>query len=98
MTPTEVLAALTEGKYDAINRHGDATFRSQVTSQKMRDVWEQATTSWGDCSGVGNQAVVLHDLPLTFERGEAHLQVVYREDQIVGLVLKPGAPTGRFGQ
>jgi hypothetical protein len=93
----EVLEGLIAGNVEAISERGDATFRSTVTAQEMRDVWQQATAQWGQCTGAG-EGVLLHDFPLTFERGDAHLQVAYRGEQIVGLVLKPGGPTARFGQ
>lgn len=97
MTPTEVLDALIAGNVDSINEQGDPSFRSSITPQQMRDVWQRAISDWGQCQGAGD-GVIVYDLPLTFERGDAHLQVAYRGEQIVGLVLKPGSPTGRFGQ
>jgi hypothetical protein len=42
-------------------------------------------------------AVVLHDVPLSFSDGQAHLQVTYSSGAISGLVLRPGPPTARFG-
>jgi len=97
MTPTQVLEALTAGNEGAISGSGDGAFRSNVSPQQLREVWGEATARWGDFTGAG-EAVLLHDLPLTFARGDAHLQIAYRGEDIVGLVLRPGAPTGRFGE
>ena len=68
-----------------------------VSAKDMERVWTSATEQRGALTAHG-PSVVLYDMPLEFERGEAHLQIVYRGDQIAGLVLLPGAPTVRFGQ
>ena len=97
MTPAEVLAALQSGDVDAIAAHGDVTFREHVSPEDMRSTWTEASAQWGELVDAGAE-VLLHDVPLRFTRGEAHLQVAYRGDRIVGLVLKPGSPTARFGE
>jgi hypothetical protein len=97
VTPAEVLAALQEGDVAVIRDAADDIFRTQITESQIHDVWTSATEDLGPLSNVGS-ATVIHEIPLTFERGEGHLQVAYRDDRIAGLVLRPGPPTGRFGE
>jgi hypothetical protein len=97
MTPTQVLDALRSGNTDAITEQGDEDFRSNVSSEQMRQVWNEATARWGDLVTT-DEAVVVQDMPLKFTGGEAHLQVAYRAGRVAGLILKPGPPTGRFGE
>lgn len=96
MTPNEILAALQSGAFDSIAEHGDESFRADVSPEQMRDAWLDAGSRWGEMLAA-DAAVLLHDVPLRFQRGEAHLQVAYRDDRIVGLILLPGQPTARFG-
>lgn len=97
MTPAQVLDALRSGNTDIISAQGDEDFRSAVSPDQMRQVWTEATARLGNLVDTGD-ALVLHDVPLQFTGGEAHLQVCYRGDRITGLVLAPGPPTARFGQ
>lgn len=96
MTPGEVVAALRSGDVSAIRAAADENFRSQISERYMQEVWASAGSQFGELVSVG-PGVVLHDLPLTFEHGEAHLQIAYHDDVISGLVLRPGRPTGQFG-
>jgi hypothetical protein len=97
MMPTQVLDALRSGNTDTISAQGDEYFRSAVSPDQMRQVWKEATARLGNLVDTGD-ALVLHDVPLQFTGGEAHLQVSYRGDRITGLILMPGPPTARFGQ
>ena len=96
MTPNEILAALQSGAFDSIAEHGDESFRANVSPEQMRDAWLDACSRWGEMVAA-DAAVLLHDVPLRFQRDEAHMQVAYRDDRIVGLMLLPGQPTARFG-
>ena len=42
--------------------------------------------------------VVVHHWDLRFKNGQGHMQVAYRNGDIIGGVLKAGAPTGQFGR
>ena len=67
-----------------------------LDEKAIRTTWSALTEKLGELQEVG-EPVTVHDVPLTLERGAAHLQVAYRGDTIAGLVLREGAPTGRFG-
>ena len=97
MTPDEVLEALRTGDVDAVRAAANDDFCVDVSADEMTQVWSAATDDWGSLVTSG-EAVVLHDLPLTFSRGEGHLQIAYTGGKISGLVLRPGAPTARFGE
>ena len=96
MTPDEVATALVDGDFASLGNAMDDETRASLTDDVIRHVWEQLTTKLGDLRSVGH-GVIVHDVPLTLERGDAHLQVVYRAGRIIGLALQEGAPTGRFG-
>lgn len=36
--------------------------------------------------------------PLTYERGDGHLQIAVMENKIAGLLVRPGRPTGAWGR
>ncbi|MBV8927903.1 MAG: hypothetical protein JO152_02095 [Mycobacteriaceae bacterium] len=98
MEPTEVVNALMTGRYDEISDAADAHFRRSIPTSEIKRVWEATTARFGG-QPVGIKAdVVLHDLGLSFANGEAHVQIAYRDGKIAGLVLRPGPPTGRFGE
>ena len=96
MTPTEVATALADGDIEQVHTAMDDTTREALPENKIRGVWDQLTSKLGALRSVGD-GVVVHEVPLTLEHGDAHLQVAYRAGRIVGLVVKEGAPTGRFG-
>lgn len=60
-------------------------------------MWGELIDALGPMQSVGD-GIVVHDIPLTFVRGAAHLQVAYRDGRIAGLAVREGAPTGRFGE
>ena len=97
MEPKAVVNALMTGRYDEIGQAADANFRRAIPAAEIQRVWQSLTSSFGQPSGV-TEGVVVHDIGLNFPNGEAHLQIAYRDGVITGLVLKPGPPTGRFGQ
>lgn len=97
MEPDDVVNALMTGRYDEIHDAGDAGFRRAVPTADIQQVWQAMTTAMGQPAGV-DEGVVVHDVGLTCPNGQAHVQIAYRDGKIAGLVVKPGAPTGRFGQ
>jgi len=97
MEPNDVVNALLTGRYADISNAADAGFRRAVPTQEIQRVWQATTDMFGQPKGV-QAGVVLYDLGLTFANGEAHVQIAYRDDKIGGLVLRPGPPTGRFGE
>ena len=97
MEPNDVVNALMTGRYDEIHAAGDAGFRRAVPTDEIQRVWLAMTTQLGQPTGVRG-GVVLHDLGLSFANGEGHVQIAYRDGQIAGLVLRPGPPSGRFGE
>jgi putative heme iron utilization protein len=97
-TPTAVLTALASGDYESIHAHMPAQIVAAIPADMMKAVWTAAQKEWGRFVGVDGPPVVLHELPLKFKSASAHFQVAYRGEEIVGLILKPGPPSGRFGQ
>ena len=97
MEPREVVNALMTGRYDEISSAADANFRQKIPTAKIREVWQATTATFGEPTGF-QAGVVLHDLGLTFANGEAHVQIAYRDGKISGVVVRPGAPTARFGE
>ena len=81
----------------------DATMRTGVPPERLRDLWRRLKVASGSQPVVGEPVVAqvpgpaeLFDYPLTYPRRRNHLQVVIREDLVAGLVVLPGAPTGRW--
>ena len=97
MTPNEVVEALKTHAFDQVRSVASPEFRADISSEEMRRVWNEMEVSIGSVQSV-DQGVVLHDLPLRCEKGDAHLQVAYRDGILSGLVLLEGPPTGRFGR
>src|SRR5262249_17827117 len=96
VTPDEVLEALKAHEFDRVHSVASPEFRDAISDCEMRQVWTEMEASIGTVQRVG-QSVVLHDLALHCEGGDAHLQVAYRDGTLSGLVLLGGEPTGRFG-
>jgi hypothetical protein len=97
MTPDEVVHALHSGDTEAVRAAANDDFRDDVSAHQLTQVWTAVSDQLGSLVSAG-EAVVLHDIPLTFSSGQAHLQVTYDGDAISGLVLRPGPPTARFGE
>jgi hypothetical protein len=97
VTPDEVLEALRTHEFDRVRSAASTGFRADVSSEEMRRVWTEMEASIGAVQSV-DPGVVLHDLALHCENGDAHLQVAYRDGTLSGLVLLEGPPTGRFGR
>jgi hypothetical protein len=78
----------------------DGATRAALPESKLRDVWRTVVAEGEDAKVVGDPVVVpsagfvLYDFQLTSH----HLQVAVGGDgKVVGLYVKPGPPTGRFG-
>ena len=96
MTPAEVARALAAGQITDLRDGMDDATRDGLSEEQIRSIWTQLTNALGPMESIGD-GIVVHDIPLTFERGAAHLQVAYRDGRIAGLAVQEGAPTGRFG-
>jgi hypothetical protein len=96
VTPDDVLEALKTHDFDRVHSVADSSFRNEIATDEIRRVCTEMEDSLGRIESVG-PIVVLHDLGLRCEKGNAHLQVAYRDGTISGLVLLDGSPTGRFG-
>jgi hypothetical protein len=97
VTPSEVIQAVLNGDVNAIRAAATPGFRDHVAAQEMTEVLTALSDAFGSFASAG-RPLVLHDVPLNFERGQAHLQVAYEGDAIAGLVIRKGQPTGRFGE
>ena len=97
MTPEEVVRALVANDIGAIQAAATPGFRERISAGEMARVLAEARASHGGLQSAG-EPLVVYDLPLEFERGTAHLQIAYEGTAIAGLVIKPGRPTGRFGE
>ena len=97
MDADQVVQALASGRAEAVHAAFSASFAAQVSAGEVAEVWGAALEQFGAFRAAEN-AVVLYDLHLRFERGDAHLQIVYQGPETAGLVLRPGGPTARFGE
>jgi hypothetical protein len=93
----EVVEALTSGRIDDVREGFSGSFKKKGSAKDLAKVWSEAVKQFGAFVGA-DEAVVLYDIPLRFERGGGHLQVAYRSGEIVGMVLRPGPPTSKFGE
>jgi len=97
VAPEEVLEALKTHEFDRVQTAGSPEFREGIPTEEIRRVWTEMEASIGRVQSVG-EVVVLHDVALHCENGEAHLQIAYRDGSLSGLVLLDGPPTGLFGR
>jgi hypothetical protein len=97
VTPTEVLEALRAHEFDRVRSIATPAFRKDISSEEMQRVWGEMEAALGPIRSIGPN-VVVHDLALHCEKGDAHLQVAFADGTLSGLVLLEGAPTGRFGR
>jgi hypothetical protein len=97
VTPDEVLEALKAHDFDKVRSVASPAFREDISSEEMRRVWMGMEDSIGPVRSVVG-SVVIHDLALRCDGGDAHLQVAYQDGTISGLVLLDGPPTGQFGR
>lgn len=97
MTPNDVIQALTSGDLDSIEAAIKPELRELVAVPAVAQLWAEAIEHLGAYVEPGEE-VVMHDLTVVFERGLAHLQVVYIGDQVTGVTIRPGHPTARYGE
>jgi hypothetical protein len=97
MTPNDVIQALAGGDLDSIEAAIKPELREIVALPGVAQLWAEASEHLGAYVEPGEE-VVMHDLTMVFERGIAHLQVVYIGDQITGVTMRPGHPTARYGE
>ena len=97
MTPTDVIRSLISGDLDALEAAIKPELREIVAAPSVAQLWAEAAEHLGAYVEEGEK-VIMHDLTVVFEKGIAHLQVVYIGDQITGVTLRPGHPTARYGE
>jgi hypothetical protein len=97
VTPDEVLEALEAHDFEKVRSVASPEFREDISSEEMQRVWTGMEDSIGPVRSVAG-SVVVHDLALHCDHGDAHLQVAYRDGTLSGLVLLDGPPTGQFGR
>ncbi|MEA2972835.1 MAG: hypothetical protein QOG82_1293 [Actinomycetota bacterium] len=97
MTPDDVIKALTSGDTDSIEAAIKPELRELVPAAALAQLWSEASEHLGAYVESGEK-VVMHDQTLVFEKGIAHLQVVYIGDQITGVTMAPGHPSARYGE
>ena len=97
MQVNEVVEALTSGRMDDVRNGFSGSFKKQLSAKDLATVWSKAVEQFGPFVAA-EEAAVLYDIPLHFERGRGHLQVAYRNGEIAGMVLRPGPPTSKFGE
>ncbi len=97
MSPNDVIQALTSGDQASIENAVKAELREMVQVPALVQLWAEATEHIGAYVETGEE-VVMRDLTMVFEKGIAHLQVVYIGDEITGITMRPGHPTARFGE
>jgi len=79
--------------------------KEALAADKIQAVWQLVLSANGAYVRRGTPITAtvfgndLFDYPLMFVHGRAHLQVaVDRHNEVTGLVLRPGDPTGTFGK
>ena len=97
MNPNDVIKALSNDEAASIEAAIAPELREHIPVADLKRMWDDATDQLGPLLGQGEE-VVMHDITLTFEKGVAHLQVVYVSEKLTGILLRPGHPTARFGE
>ena len=97
MNPNEVIKALNDGDMTGIEAAIAPELREHIPIADLKKMWEDAGEQLGALQSPGEQ-VVMYDTTLGFEKGVAHLQIVYVNDKLTGILLRPGHPTARFGE
>ena len=82
----------------------DHKMKIAVSLEKLADTRQRAQDARGSLVSVGepltgsSREAEIYDFPLTYERGDAHLQIAIMADKIAGLLVRPGHPTGTWGR
>lgn len=97
MNPNDVIKALTDGDLAGIEAAIAPELREHIPVADLKRMWEDAGEQLGALVSQGEE-VLMHDVTLNFEKGVAHLQVVYVADKLTGILMRPGHPTARFGE
>jgi len=90
------------GETLALREMFDHAMKVAVSAEKIDDVVERAAEWLGTLRAQGRPVVAqtrgadLFDYPLAYERRAAHFQIVIRDGQVAGMLLRPGHPTGRW--
>lgn len=96
----DLLAAWSDGRYDEVTPHFDATVSERMPASGLGAAWAQVIGMVGGYKRMGEPLVrqvgdyTVVDIPLTFEAGEMKGRVAFNADgQVAGLfVLRPDAP------
>ncbi len=81
----------------------DHSMKLAVSLEKLADTRQRAEDALGSLVAVGepltgsSRGAEIYDFPLTYERGDGHLQVAVMADEIAGLLVRPGHATGTWG-
>ncbi|MEA2702403.1 MAG: hypothetical protein QOD63_348, partial [Actinomycetota bacterium] len=97
MNPNDVIKALTDGDMAGIEAAIAPELREHIPMADLKRMWDDAGEQLGALVDQGEQ-VVMYDTTLNFEKGIAHLQIVYVADKLTGILLRPGHPSARFGE
>lgn len=82
----------------------DHSMKLAVSLEKLADTRKRAHDALGSLLAVGepltgsSRGAEIYDFPLTYERGEGHLQIAIRADKVAGLHVRPGHATGTWGR
>ena len=80
----------------------DEPMKEAVPPSKVSEVWHRVDVAGGFLvsSGAPLTAGVaggeLFDYPLRYQKGLYHLQIVVRQNNVSGLLIRPGKPTGQW--
>ncbi len=97
MKPNDVIKALSDGDMAGIEAAIAPELREHIPVADLKRMWEDAGEQLGSLVSQGEE-VLMHDVTLNFEKGVAHLQIVYVSDKLTGILMRPGHPTARFGE
>jgi hypothetical protein len=97
MTANEVVSAFQRGDFEDVHSAMSGDFAAKFTTAELSKAWNAMLSSFGAFKSA-TEDITLHDWALVFDGGDGHLQVACRGSEIVGMVLRPGKPTGRFGE
>jgi hypothetical protein len=90
----EIVEQLRDREWDRLRVDWDDTMRTQLTVEKLTEVWQQLSRDAGPLQTIGQPTVVLNgpyrvaEIPLSFEHGEMKARVTFnRHDAVAGLFI-----------
>lgn len=100
----KVVGDLFADRFDDVEAVVKPEGRKALSAKKIGKVWSRLNKAGGAHQATGEPlegnvpGAHLYDYPLTFERIEAHLQIVVADGEVAGLLVRPGAPTGEWNK